>query len=234
MRTSAHTSSAGDRLYQRQSDRDPQRDSISVGNETPFLHESAGEGQQQIQAADKKQRAAYGNDSSTQAPEVDKGQVYVGGLPPDVSDDFLLTLLNEASGGGVTSINIPKHSDSNQNKSFGFVHCTPEAAKMLAEIGTLPLEGASSGSIKLALASSKPAKSSDRPPRRQESSSYSSEERPVSPPSPTIVVRNLDFEVDGKDLRAFFQSATDARVLSNPDNGLSRGFVQLHARAVLI
>ena len=139
--------------------------------------------------------------------------LYCGGLPWSADNDSLKALLEGLGHGSIVEANIVMDQSTGRSKGFGFAKCSATTAAAIAALTDVEMDGRT---LRFDVDSGK-GKSGDN--KRQ-----SFGERPKSAPGTSLIARNLSYNVDSESLQGHFEGATGARVITNPEDGSSKGF----------
>ena len=139
--------------------------------------------------------------------------MYVGGLPWAADNDSLKEFLEGLGHGEIFSASVKTDFETGRSKGFGFISTSATTAAALAALTDVEMNGRT---LRFDISTGKKADAGDK---RQ-----SFGERPKSAPSQSLIVRNLSYNVDTEVLQNHFEGATGARVITNPEDGSSKGF----------
>ena len=139
-------------------------------------------------------------------------RLYCGGLPWSADGDSLKEFLTGLGHGEVTEANVVTDQSTGRSKGFGFATCSATTAAAIAALTDVELDGRT---LRFDIDTGK-GKTADK---RQ-----SFGERPKSAPGNSLIARNLSYNVDSESLQGHFEGATGARVITNPEDGSSKGF----------
>ncbi len=140
--------------------------------------------------------------------------LWVGGLPWAADKDSLKQFLEELGHGDIVDCYVAFDKESGKSRGFGYAYCSAETAAAIAAKTDVEMNGRT---LRFDVDASK-GKKPEGGDRRQ-----SFGDRPKSAPGTSLICRNLSYNVDNEVLQNHFESSTGARVITNPEDGSSKG-----------
>ena len=147
------------------------------------------------------------------AGDEEQASVWIGGLPWAATQEELLELLNSLDAGEIASVFIATDRESGRSKGFGYAYCSQSTATALVKHSGVELGGRQ---LKFDVGTKKVEKG-DRPQSAGGASA----------PGPSLIVRNLPYDIDRDTLQQYFEGSIGARIITNPEDGTPKGFVAL-------
>ena len=145
--------------------------------------------------------------------------LWVGGLPWAVDKDGLKEHLESLGHGDISDAYVAFDKETGKSRGFGYAYCSAETANAIAARTDVEINGRT---LRFDVDAGK-GKKDQQPAGGDRRQSFG--DRPKSAPGNSLICRNLSYNVDNEVLQNHFENATGARVITNPEDGSSKGCV---------
>ncbi len=140
--------------------------------------------------------------------------LWCGGLPWAADKDSLKEFLEGLGHGAIADCYVAFDKESGKSRGFGYAYCSLETANAIAAVTDAEMNGRT---LRFDGDASKGKPEGGR-------QSFGGGDRPKSAPALSLICRNLSYNVDNEVLQNHFENAVSARVITNPEDGSSKGF----------